>query len=265
MAIKSVFVLMLVALTVGLALTAGSSLQAVEWGTLKGRFLYDGKAPEPKPINVIRDQGFCGNKNLVDERLVVGLEGGLANVVVWLRSRNVAVHSNYEETAKDEVVLKLENCRFEPHILPLRTSQTLVLENADPMDNTCNGMLIRSPSFNRLVPAGQRAVVGKLKREEPLPAPLDSTFRPWMRGHLVVRDNPYMAISDSKGVFTIKNVPAGSELEFQMWQEQSGDLKGVMFKEGKTDSKGRFKIKLAAAETDLGDIKVPPTFFEIHK
>ena len=42
-----------------------------------------------------------------------------------------------------------------------------------------------------------------------------------MSARLVVRPNPYFAVSDAKGNFEIKDLPAG-ELEFQVWHEHCG-------------------------------------------
>ena len=43
-----------------------------------------------------------------------------------------------------------------------------------------------------------------------------------MKARLLVRPDPYFAVSDKDGNFEIKNLPAGTELEFQVWQEKSG-------------------------------------------
>jgi hypothetical protein len=74
-----------------------------------------------------------------------------------------------------------------------------------------------------------------------------------MKGYVVVRDNPYTAITDQAGKFTIKNLPAG-ELEFQAWHENAGYL------EAKPEWKrGRFTLKIADGKaSDLGTIKVKP-------
>jgi len=50
-------------------------------------------------------------------------------------------------------------------------------------------------------------------------------------------------------------VPAGVELEFQVWQEKSG------FVEARDWKRGRFKMTLAAGKNDLGEVKVKPAIF----
>ena len=78
-----------------------------------------------------------------------------------------------------------------------------------------------------------------------------------MKGVVVVREDPYVAISNDKGEFEIKNIPVGQH-EFVFWHESKGFLRTLALKGGKTDRRGRAKLKIAAGETlDLGEIKVP--------
>ena len=53
-----------------------------DWGTLTGRFVYDGKPPKAKPITADKDPEYCGKHNLVDESLTAGSDGGVANMAV---------------------------------------------------------------------------------------------------------------------------------------------------------------------------------------
>ena len=83
-----------------------------------------------------------------------------------------------------------------------------------------------------------------------------------MGGYVIVRKDPYAAVSDKDGKFEIKDLPAGKELEFVLWQEKPGYLKNATFKGGKTDTRGRFKIKIKPGDNDLGDIKVNASMFK---
>ena len=84
-----------------------------------------------------------------------------------------------------------------------------------------------------------------------------------MGGYLVVRKDPYAAVSDTDGKFTIKDLPVGKELEFALWERRTpAYLKNATFKGGKADAHGRFKIKLKPGDNDLGDIKVGASLFK---
>ena len=69
------------------------------------------------------------------------------------------------------------------------------------------------------------------------------------------------------GSFEIPNLPAGEELEFQVWHEsatgpgQSLVLTTPEAKELKWSSKGRFKLKLADDETKEFNLTVPSAAF----
>jgi hypothetical protein len=74
-----------------------------------------------------------------------------------------------------------------------------------------------------------------------------------MRAYVVARHHPYVGFSDAGGTFTIRDLPAGVEIEFQAWHERAGYLSIAKW------PKGRFKMTLTDGVNDLGEIKVPPT------
>ena len=95
-----------------------------------------------------------------------------------------------------------------------------------------------------------------LANGENLPQNVGCNIHPWMTAKLLVRDNPYFAVSAEDGTFEIKNVPTTEEIEYVVWHEKAGYLGGLKFTGGETDAKGRFKLK-AAADKDLGTITIP--------
>jgi hypothetical protein len=161
------------------------------------------------------------------------------------------------------VVLDNTGCRFHPHVVLLRTTQTLDIKNSDPIGHNTKADFINNPSFNNLIPADNDMKMvekdGKpiITKDEGLPMPFSCSIHTWMSGVILVRSNPYMAASLPDGSFEIKDLPAGKALDFQFWQEAAGNLKEIAGKELKTDSKGRAKIMIKPGVNDLGDIKVP--------
>ncbi|HEV3023139.1 MAG TPA: hypothetical protein VGX76_11760, partial [Pirellulales bacterium] len=177
-----------------LCLTAATHTTAsAQWGTLKGRFVYDGKAPTPEKIDTSKEP-MCGKHNVVDESLVVGEDGGLANVVLYVSSKDVKVHPDYEKTAKDTVRFDNKHCRFEPHVLAMRVSQTLELHNSDSFSHNSNLAPIRDEPINPLL--GPDATIEyKFQMPQKLLVPVSCNIHGWMKGHVVVRDDPYAAVS----------------------------------------------------------------------
>lgn len=242
---------------VAIALMAGQ-LTAAEWGSLKGKFVVDGTVGEPLALNANKDTETCGKHPLVDETVVVGEGNTLANAVVFIYSRKpIEAHPDYGDVASAKpVVLDNKGCRFEPHVVAVRAGQALQVNNSDPIGHNTNVAFIQNPAFNQLI-AGSGSVTLTPAKAEPLPAGVACNIHPWMKGYVVVQQHPYVAVSNDKGEFEIKNIPVGTH-EFVFWHEGKGFVKNQALEGGKTDRRGRAKLKIAAGETlDLGEIKIP--------
>jgi hypothetical protein len=245
-------------------IVTADSATAAGWGSLKGRFVYDGDAPEPQPINVTKDVEFCSKHSPVDESVVVGENGGLRGVVLFIRvgrGQKLEVHPDYEAKLSEPVVLDNRGCAFHSHVTLVRVGQPFILKNSDEVGHNTNAALRANGAFNVIIPANEEREM-KFTKEERLPMPVACNIHPWMSGHLFVRADPYMAVSAVDGTFEIVNIPAGKH-EFQFWQEASGYVKNVKFEGGSTDRRGLAELTIADGETlDLGDIKVPAALLQ---
>mgnify|MGYP001218250776 CR=1 FL=1 len=238
-----------------LMLTSSAAI-AEGWGNLKVRLVFGGDVPVPAKINVNKDVNFCGKHGLVDEGLLVNKENkGIANVIVYVRDKDVSVHPSYE--SDDPIMVDNAKCRFSPHVTPVWTKRTLMLKNSDPVGHNVKVDTFLNPPINPVIPSGA-ALKQTYSKTEPLPTKISCSIHPWMTGWLVIRDNPYVGVADKNGLVEIKNIPAG-ELEFQFWQEKVGYVREVEL-DGKTVlwNRGRVKLTIEDGETlDLGDVTVP--------
>ena len=232
---------------------------AQAWGTLRGRFVYDGKPPVQQKCAVTKDTEVCRAHHPLVEDLIVDTKGGVANVAVWLLTEGVSVHASYAETAKATVTLNNKNCRFEPHLAVVRTGQTLRLVNADPVTHNVNGgSFKKNPAFNDNLPPGA-SIEKVLNEEERLGVPLSCGSHGWMKSHVLVKATPYVAVSKPDGTFEIANLPAGAELEFKTWHAPSGYISEPTVSGKATEwSRGQFTITVAEGDNDMGDILVSP-------
>jgi len=230
------------------------------WGHLKGKFIVTG-APEPLKIEVTgNDVAYCGQFEILDESVVAGENGELANVVLTLYTKRgedpPEPHESYAETAEAEVVLDNHMCRFKPHVQLLRTSQTLVIKNSDTVGHNTKINSENHP-INPILPPNQVLKDDQFDRAERLPAPTSCNIHPWMSAWLVISDTPYMAVSDKNGEFLIENLPAGKHT-FTVWHEAGGYVDEVEVNgEAKKWSRGRVDVVIRDKETtDLGEVKM---------
>ncbi|MGB8854742.1 MAG: hypothetical protein WCC69_14400 [Pirellulales bacterium] len=239
-----------------------SAAHADEWGSIKGRFVFGGDAPAASELKADKDVEVCGKHKLVAEELVVGADKGIANVVVYVRDKGVKVNPELAAAAASQKPeLDNKDCRFEPHVQFVQTGQEFIIKNSDSVGHNSNVATVKNPPSNNLIPAGGQSTV-KFTSDEAIPAQVTCNIHPWMKAWLVVRPNPYAAVSKADGSFEIKGVPAG-EVELQFWHEKAGYI-GEMTMGGKAEkaAKGRKKVAVAATGTDLGEIVLAPGVFQ---
>ena len=185
--------------------------RAEEWGKLRGQVVYDGEPPVPKKLKITKDEEECCKHNLVDESLQVhATSHGLQNVVVFLApsaDRKVPVHPDYAGPPHTEPTLDNHACRFALRVVLLRTKQNLIVGNSDPIGHNVMIDAQRNPPLNVTIPSGS-SIKKSFEVEERLPVAVSCSIHPWMRGWLLIRDCPYMAVTDEQGKFEMPDVPA---------------------------------------------------------
>jgi len=255
---------MLIRLWVMLLLVLGlvGSANAQAWGDLEIDVLLKGEY-KPAKINPDKDQAFCGKGMLVDERLTVDPKTkAIANLAVYLLAgtQKAPVHPDYAKTAKEKRTIDNKNCRFEPHVLAVRTGQPLVIGNPDPMGHNTKAEFFDNPSFNDLIPAGGK-VEKTFGKPESGAVKFECSIHGWMNAYLFVRDDPYIGISDAKGHISIKNLPAG-EWTFVVWNYANLPKVTIDGKETTLGRGGKWKTTIKPGankykfEVDVKDLKL---------
>ncbi len=233
------------------------------WGNLTGQIVVDGEVPQVNALTVDKDRATClrDQDKILDPSLVVGKEGGLKDAFVMMYfargAKQPEVHESYLKTQEAKVVLDNVKCKFEPYALFLRTSQTLTMKNSDDVGHNCHVVLFNN-EINANIPVADEVDV-QLTKTERVPGPVKCDIHPWMSAVLLVRDEPYAAITDGDGRFTIENLPAG-EWSFQFWHVRPGYMKNLT-REGEKfldARRGTVTLKIVANETlDLGQLMFP--------
>ena len=218
------------------------------------------KAPERNKLKVDKDVECCGKFDIRDESLMVGPDGGLANVYVYVRSRRVDICPELAESAGKRVTLDNADCIFKPHCLWIwHDKQEFYIVNSDPVAQNVAFSPLGDKPANIVMPAKSEGVTSDatytFSRKQNIPVPIACNYHPWESAYILPREHPYVAITKADGTFSISKLPVG-ELEFQVWHERIGYLAAGQWK------KGRFKMTIKASTNDLGTIKLDPKLFE---
>jgi hypothetical protein len=73
---------------------------------------------------------------------------------------------------------------------------------------------------------------------------------------LLVREEPYVAISNPSGEFEIKNIPVG-EWEFQFWHKKIGYLRSLKILGKKVGRRGEITVQIENKQSlDLGTLEI---------
>ncbi len=236
-----------------------------EWGTILGRVVYAGKGQFPAPRIVQIPPGPGGRPAQIDdESFVINKQNsGLANVVLFLRSKPSKLHPGYADSLPQKQILRSRNFRLEPHVSAIWTKDFLELRNEEK--NVGVNVKCDSPvnDFNVLITPGE-TVKKQFKSGENLPKPLSDNIHFWKHGQLLVRDNPYFCVTDERGIFCIPNLPTGEVLEFVFWHERCGYMGGMMNQAPNPmhntvlNKQGRLYIRLTEPVLDLGEFLADP-------
>ena len=224
--------------------------QPTGWATLKGTFKVEGAAPEMAMLPVNKDTEVC--KPVPDEAVVVGPDGGLKNVVIYLTTKisdeEPWCHPSAKPGKTDPVEFDQKECVFLSHVLAMQVSQPMVILNSDSVGHNTNMTPKSNSGFNQIIPAGGRLEY-QASAEESQPFAIACSIHPWMSASAIFRKNSYFAVTDENGNFEIPNLPAGVELEFRVWQERTKFMQSVTVNgESQRWSKGKYVV--SALEPD---------------
>lgn len=248
---------------------------AIKFGTLTGRFLYDGIPP--KSVSASRFDTIDLNTPLsrdptgrvsgvelayreylqrgmrprtLDDSLLVGNDRGVANVLLFVTSVDIPIPA-MKPSGEKPTVLHIRDGQFMPRVMAVTVNHMLEIKNADAVSFGFHLQMVRNASVNVQVAANSTKQF-VFSNPEKLPLPFRSDQQIWATGFLFVHDNPYFAVSSPQGTFTISNLPPG-EWEFRAWHEKAGYLKAWPM--------GRFNFEITAGTNDLGDVQLSADLF----
>lgn len=194
------------------ALLAAPRVQAQASGKITGRVLFKGVAPEPMKIRMAADPRCQqANPNGAERRQIDGKNGGLANVIVSIKTK---VKGTFPPLTTP-VVLDQSGCMYTPLVIGLMVGQPLKMRNSDETLHNIHPRPVVNEGFNVGQPRKGMETEKKFDKPETF-FPVSCDVHPWMRAYIAVFDHPFFTTTKEDGSFEIGNVPPGEyEIEAQ--------------------------------------------------
>ena len=184
--------------------------------SIKGVVRFEGTPPKGTRIDMSQDP-LCAKAHstpVTTEDFVVGSDGGLANVVVYVSAGLPAQNS---QPPAQPAVLEQKGCQYKPHVLALQAGQKLDVVNSDETTHNIHPIPNNNREWNMTQPHGM-PLEQTFAREE-IAIPVKCNVHPRMKGYIAVSKHPYFAVTDKSGNFEIKDLPPGT-YTITAWQEK---------------------------------------------
>jgi plastocyanin len=201
-------------LTSSVALADYTTADVAGGGSITGKVTMTGAAPALPPEKRDKNPEVCGT-TFPNQTLQVSSAGGIKFVVVYLKDITKG-----KEMTVGAAELNQEKCAYHPHAQAIPVGTVLTVLNSDPILHNVHASLGASTVFNYAMPLKGQKIPKKLSKAGFVKLKCD--VHSWMNGAIAVMDNPYFAITDENGSYTIDNVPPGN-YTLAVWHERLGE------------------------------------------
>ena len=241
---RTLAILSAISVAAVLVAIVGERVKAAGEGTITGTVKLNGTAPHMKGIDMSKDP-YCVAQHKDSpaklENVIVGANGGLQNVVLYLSEGLAAGAAG--AVPSQEPAFDQKGCMYTPHVIAVDTDQKFKVTTSDQTTHNIHPLPAAGTGnigWNKSQPPGAPPIETSWKNPE-IAIPVKCNIHPWMHGWHVVVKGPY-AITDESGNFTIKNVPAGS-YTVTAWQEEYGTQTAKVTVAGGQAAKADFTFK----------------------
>lgn len=182
-------------------------------GRVTGMVIFEGEMPPPKRMLINYDHEFCGKEPRSSPVLEIHpANKGIKNTVVSIE--NIPEGKSFDASGIHPI-LDQQRCTFIPHVLVITIGTIVDILNGDNLMHNVHARCIKNSPFNEGITFKQR-LSKRFDFEETVKISCD--VHKWMSAWIVVRENPYFALTDENGHFAIEDVPPGT-YKLQAWHE----------------------------------------------
>ena len=190
------------------AVAAAPVVTASADGKIQGRVILKGTPPAERVIAGVKSDPNCGpaapGPAPTTRGYVVSADGGLRYALVRIVSAPAGAGKAAETPLIDQ-----KGCMYEPYVNAVLAGQPFKVRNSDTFMHNVAATSKANKGFN-FAQANQGQVNEKIFEKAELGVKLQCNVHPWMLAYLHVLENPFFAITDDKGEFTLPDgLPAG--------------------------------------------------------
>ena len=188
-------------------------------GNITGKISFTGAAPKLPAIKMSADpkcMKLHGGKDVPSQQVIVNPNKTLQYVFIYVKK---GLEGKKFPTPTTKVTIDQQGCTYHPHVFGMMANQQLEIVNSDATLHNIHAQPKNSKQFNVAQPKPGKRTETFAKAEVMVKIKCD--VHSWMAAYVGVLDHPFYAVSDDKGVYTIKNLPPG-QYEIEAWHEKLG-------------------------------------------
>ena len=189
-------------------------------GTVTGKINFKGAKPAASKIMMNADPKCVklhAGKDVTSEQVVVNANNTLRYVFVYVKK---GLEGKKFPTPTQKMTIDQKGCMYNPHMFGVMVNQPIEITNSDATLHNIHALPKNSKQFNIAQPKQGMKTTQKFDKAEVM-VKVKCEVHNWMASYVGVLDHPFYAVSDDKGNFTIKDLPAGS-YEIEAWHEKYG-------------------------------------------
>ncbi|NIQ03487.1 MAG: tetratricopeptide repeat protein [Nitrospinaceae bacterium] len=217
-------------------------------GTLKGKVNLTGKVPEPRAFHLIHAPNieYCsrmsdgkGHRILYDFK--TSESGGLENTVIAIQG--VKKGKPFPRKMQS---LHLHLCHADKYVIGIKNGENILVENTDPIKHEIATYEIYGSHRNQtsnisILPENSQVRSAFVKHDAP-EFILKCNLHPFLQTRGYIISNPYFAVTDENGRFTIPDIPPGT-YEVTAWHPFIPVLKGTVTIHAEQEAELKFTFK----------------------
>lgn len=166
---------------------------------LCGRVRLEGNPPREIPVSLDATCRRLRDEPLTTRHYVVGPNGGLANVLVYIKE---GLSNHYSAPATTNTLIRAEGCLFEPYVSGVQMGQKVSVRNADRLLHNVHATAKNNRSFNVALSTRGGSVQLSFANPEVF-VRFKCDVHPWEFSYIGVVPHPFFSVTDTNGVFCL--------------------------------------------------------------